>query len=82
MFRINGSMGCLIIILVVILMFSLMRLVGSLVFTTPIGLVLVGYLLYRYLKNNKKQTVTSVEPEHHDFEKEEEIVDVDFEEFE
>lgn len=82
MFRINGSMGCLIAILFVILMFSLMRIVGSLVFTTPIGLLVIGYIIYRYLKKNKKQTVTNAKPEHHDFKQEEEIIDVDFEDYE
>lgn len=86
MFRINGTTGCLFVVLIFILMFSIMRLAGSLIFTTPVGLVLLAYLAYRYFKKNKKDSVTYEDTydqeTHKHFESDEEVIDVDYEDYE
>jgi len=81
-FRTNGYMGCLVGIIVFMLFFYLIRFTGWLVFTTPVGLVLVAYIAYRYFKKNRNQSeVTNDYPTHEpEFKPTDDVVDVDFEE--
>ncbi len=87
-FKINRNMGCLIGVVVLILVMSIIGFFGKLVFTTPVGLVLVAYLGYRWYKKNKElnnvDTSSSVHYTNPDkFSSDEsEIVDVEFEDFE
>jgi predicted membrane protein len=74
-----GNAGCFILILVAVLAFSLLSFSWTLIFRTPLGLVLLGYLIYRYYKKNKRVE----EPEHFEFKSEEEdVIDVDYEDYE
>jgi len=83
-FRTNGNMGCGILILVVIVLFLIMRFAGWLVFGTPVGLVLLAYILYRYFKKNKHVAdVTQDDYEQKsDFTSTDEVIDVDYEDYE
>ena len=83
-FRTNGNMGCGILILVVIIFFLIMRFAGWLVFGTPVGLVLLAYIIYRYFKKNKP--VADVTQNEYDqtpeFTSTDEVIDVDYEDYE
>lgn len=83
-FRTNGNMGCGILILGVIVFFLIMRFAGWLVFGTPVGLVLLAYIIYRYFKKNKPVAdVTHHESEHTpEFTSTDEVIDVDYEDYE
>ncbi len=49
-----GNIGCLILILVLILAVSMVSFVFTIVFKTPVGLILLGYIVYRlYFKKSK-----------------------------
>ncbi|MBI9015244.1 MAG: hypothetical protein JEZ08_23625 [Clostridiales bacterium] len=83
-FRTNGNMGCGILILVLIVFILIMRFAGWLVFGTPVGLVLLAYIIYRYFKNNKPVAgVTQNEYEQTpEFTSTDEVIDVDYEDYE
>lgn len=81
-YRTNGYVGCLIGIVVLLLIFSLFRFAGWLVFGTPLGLVLIGYFTYRYFKGQKKvaDVSQSYNEPNHEFESQDSVIDVDYEE--
>jgi len=83
-FRTNKNLGCGIFILVLIVFILLMRFAGWLVFGTPLGLVLLAYMIYRYFKKNKQVAdVTNKEHNHEpEFNSNEQVVDVEYEDFE
>jgi len=81
-FRSNGYTGCLFGIVFLLIMFSLLRFTGWIFFGTPVGLVLIGYFAYRHFKNKNEEPEISQasfeqEPE---FNNQESVIDVDFEE--
>lgn len=86
-YRANGYMGCLVGILFMIVFFYIIRLTGWVIFGTPVGLVIVGYFVYRYFKKQKNvgsshyETHTYESNEQHGFDKEDvvDVVDVDYE---
>lgn len=80
--RTGGTFGCLFAIIVLLIIFYFLRFTGWLVFGTPVGLVLVGYWIYKYFKrNNHEAEVTQnsfeAEPEFND---DKTVIDVDYEE--
>jgi hypothetical protein len=81
LFRTNGNAGCLIGILFMVVAFYVIRLTGAVVFGTPVGLVLIAYIIYRYFKKNKQAEVSNTYEAHEpDFDKSESVIDVEFEE--
>lgn len=83
MIRINGNLGCLYGILVIMLFISLFMFLGRVVFTTPIGLVLLAIVIYQYYKRRRhtKHDVEFDESQHHEFKNTDEVIDVEFEEY-
>ena len=80
-FRTNGTMGWLFLIIFVLLIFSIFRFAGWVVFSTPVGIALLGYVAYRYIKGRlKKSEVSNQNHFEHEFESHDSVVDVEFEE--
>lgn len=79
-YRTNGYLGCLILIIVMMIFFTVIRFTGWVIFGTPVGLVLLGYIVYRYFKKNKEQEVSKdYYEEEPNFNNDNDIVDVDYE---
>ncbi len=82
----SNNFGCLIVLVIFILIFSFAT---RLIFTTPLGLVLAIYLIYRWYVGNKKVSVKSNDQpteefssnNNHEefFDEDEEVIDVDYE---
>jgi len=83
-FRTNGNFGCGILILVIIVLFLVMRFASWIFFRTPVGLVLLAYMIYRYFKKNKQvPDVTQNEYDStHEFTSNDEVIDVEYEDYE
>lgn len=83
-FRANGNFGCGILILVAIVLILIMRFASWIFFRTPVGLVLLAYMIYRYFKRNKHvANVTQNEHEsNHEFTSNDEVIDVEYEDYE
>ncbi len=53
-YRSDGNLGCILgAVAIVFVILGLMRFAGYLVFSTPIGIILLIYLAYRYIKGKK-----------------------------
>lgn len=78
----NSNMGCMILILISIVLITIMVFFGKLIFTTPLGIVLLGIILYGWYKK-KKSTVEHVSEFHPDkFSEDDEIIDIEYEDLE
>lgn len=85
----NNSFGCL---FTLFLFFVIFLGATRLLFTTPLGLILLGYLIYRMYKSNYKIKQNSTTYTEHVFEEEEEsdnnnnffenddVIDIEYEE--
>lgn len=60
-FRMNGNLGCLVLIVVLLLTFSVLTIFGRIIFTTPLGLVLLAYIIYVWYKRKKRVVVNQQE---------------------
>ena len=60
-YRANGNLGCFVIILVLLLSISMLTFFGKIIFTTPVGLVLLAYIVYIWYK--KKNSIEAHEQE-------------------
>ncbi len=55
-YRSDGNVGCILAGIAMIFLFIvMMRFAGYLVFSTPIGIILIIYLVYRYFKKKKER---------------------------
>ncbi|MCH4889435.1 hypothetical protein EZV73_17775 [Acidaminobacter sp. JC074] len=80
-FRTNGATGWLFLFIFILLVFSIFRFAGWVVFSTPVGIALVGYIAYRYIKGRlNKPEVDSHDHYEPEFKSNESVVDVEFEE--
>lgn len=71
-----GNIGCLVLVLVLVLLVSMMSFAFTIIFKTPVGLILLAYLIYRfYFKRKKVSHVESFEFDH----EEDDAIDVDYE---
>ncbi len=82
--RTRGNLGCGIFILVLIVLVLIMRFASWIIFRTPLGIVLVAYMIYRYFKSKKHVAdVTQNEYENHtEFTSNDEVIDVEYEDYE
>lgn len=80
--RTSGFAGWIVGIIILLLIISLFRFAGWIVFGTPIGLVLVGYFGYKYIKGRKQ--VADVTQDYYEASNnqhgQDSVIDVDFEE--
>ena len=82
--RTSGNFGCLLVVLVLILFVSIFSMFTRFLFTTPLGLVLLVYLIYRHYKKQKMRTQMHAEmhPEEEvNYGNDEDAIEVDYEEY-
>lgn len=80
--RMNNTLGCLTAIVILLLIGRLFGFVFTILFSKPVMIIIGLYLVYRFIKRYLDSR-EKVEPPHYHFESDkEEVVDVDFEEFE
>ncbi|MBN2796049.1 MAG: hypothetical protein JXR88_11630 [Clostridia bacterium] len=78
MHRNLGNLGCLILILVFVLILSIVSFGLKIIFGTPVGILLLGYLIYRFYFKKKAPEVKDEEPVFTD--NEDEVIEVKYEE--